>query len=1397
MGSFADAVSSTGAGSTTSRSQRARAAAKEPKVQVDGQAISAKKFTQGIARLRVSGGDGQKIADQLLSKYGPDIPEETLSAAGLSVPKPKHESFFDKAKRVGGGALMSGLEFIGRPGQATLEGLQAVGQSAGLGFAPYGGGGYGDIVDALRGKQDHTLNLREATGRDPNSGGRLAGFVDTIGTIALDPTTYITAGTGGLAEQGLKAAGEEAAAGIAKSGLRNTLDEAGQAVLRTKLIESEAGQLAKKGAENYADETMTALARGGRGGVKFAGFTVVPGETIRGARAAVLSDEGALAARRVAGAPSRALSKGIEKVAEPIAAGLRKAFVPRADIIDTYGKETADLMHDALGQSTASGTLLTQDVVDRLGPLTKAAKPTDDEKARMLKALDVGGSVPAEIAAFQAEGRDDLAKLLENMDSIRHEAAASDVAAGLARPGEELTGVRQAAYEKAQARLSDEAAKPLTEKQAAAQSAREAATAAEEAHATLKLQQSDALQGAGRSTSFGEGRKIGTMEERAARAESEAVRLGKLVKAGEEAAPGVREAAYRSAVDDAMSQLPRAQKGAESARSLAERTNDDLAHYQDMLHDKIAAGEKVSAKNMRKLGNLEGRAKVAEDAAKAAERGQEGAFAAANRKLAGASKTADKHADITPLTERAQQARLSADKAHAAAYEARRAAEDRAALANGEASFGMGKQLGSAGEKARSALREAKRREEILARAETRTEKALQESVPKKAAKEAEKAVRKAANKNVYLKNVDDYVLRELTPEGRKALEEAGGELGAAAARFSGTTTGRAFGEGGSLGHHRALLPDKSIMDANKELAERLGKDDGFKVFETDPTKLTAARAARSYRAAAEVQYVSDLSKIADGAGNPLVLVGKDAEKEAKKLGYTTVTSKHLGGVWAAPDVAKEIDRVNAVVFNDEALKSWEKTVDKWGSLWAGYATTPVIFGTGFFARNAMGNVFNNVLAGVKTTAYAKAFSVQRAVSKAIEETGRSVGPEFEAALVKSLGERDAKILLTARDHGVLSTGFFSGDLGDPALEQLAGGGKLSKLNPLNKHNILLAPGAKLNEAIENNARLAHFISKVDELGDPVAASRSVKKYLFDYSDLTPFEKNKMRRFVRFYTYMRKNTPLQFAELAHQPGKFAALAHAEQGLGGEAPSGPLPNYALQGGAIPIGGKLIGTDTPFSSALRTVQPALQALTLVPGLGALLPAGLKPEHGFEDVTRGVLNTTSGGPVEIVKSAFEQTLGKDLFTGARNKRGAKATITRFADALLPLYSKGKTTVRNVGDLDGRDQARVRLMTTLLGLQVAVVDPQAQAGEQYRQAQLVDEAIQRLSDEGVDVPTSQQLQDAGIVPPPPKTKGTKSKARTPAQRRRDALLALQTAGADTSEAGTYNAPSKTRRGR
>ena len=95
-------------------------------------------------------------------------------------------------------------------------------------------------------------------------------------------------------------------------------------------------------------------------------------------------------------------------------------------------------------------------------------------------------------------------------------------------------------------------------------------------------------------------------------------------------------------------------------------------------------------------------------------------------------------------------------------------------------------------------------------------------------------------------------------------------------------------------------------------------------------------------------------------------------------------------------------------------------------------------------------------------------------------------------------------------------------------------------------HNRAVEFTRGVGDTTETFTRLAHFIDRLDNGLDIKTAAQDVRKYHVDYRDLTTLEKNTFRRIAPYYTYMRKNTPIQLRQLILNPGKFEIIHHLVQ-----------------------------------------------------------------------------------------------------------------------------------------------------------------------------------------------------------------------------------------------------------
>ena len=259
----------------------------------------------------------------------------------------------------------------------------------------------------------------------------------------------------------------------------------------------------------------------------------------------------------------------------------------------------------------------------------------------------------------------------------------------------------------------------------------------------------------------------------------------------------------------------------------------------------------------------------------------------------------------------------------------------------------------------------------------------------------------------------------------------------------------------------------------------------------------------------------------------------------------------HLNG-YAFP---KDFHRIIAV--QDDILRNPVKagkiirTFDTIQNWWKKYSlgTRPA-----WHTRNAFGNFWNAYLIGGLTNPakYGQAAAIQKSMQvgkgKVVGQTdlilgkvtGRSVDKDF---IVPGTGLSREELFNEAVKRGVYESGLYGQELGEAALRQsnIPGHTQWSGINKA------FAAG----KAVENNARLALFIDgiekgikqaakkggKVDSEAILDAASLNVRRSLFDYSDLSHFEKTVLKRSIPFYTWTRKNLPAQLRAIAEHPDR--------------------------------------------------------------------------------------------------------------------------------------------------------------------------------------------------------------------------------------------------------------------
>jgi len=111
------------------------------------------------------------------------------------------------------------------------------------------------------------------------------------------------------------------------------------------------------------------------------------------------------------------------------------------------------------------------------------------------------------------------------------------------------------------------------------------------------------------------------------------------------------------------------------------------------------------------------------------------------------------------------------------------------------------------------------------------------------------------------------------------------------------------------------------------------------------------------------------------------------------------------------------------------------------------------------------------------------------------------------------------------------------------------------------------SPIMKWLETNEQTARLNHFVKQIERGMSPDDASKSVNKYLFDYS-----KKNKVDDFVGdfvdpFWTFHKNNARLMYGSMFEHPGKINSIIRGTEGLENGIPEEQRQNEEFKYGKI--------------------------------------------------------------------------------------------------------------------------------------------------------------------------------------------------------------------------------------
>jgi hypothetical protein len=481
----------------------------------------------------------------------------------------------------------------------------------------------------------------------------------------------------------------------------------------------------------------------------------------------------------------------------------------------------------------------------------------------------------------------------------------------------------------------------------------------------------------------------------------------------------------------------------------------------------------------------------------------------------------------------------------------------------------------------------------------------------------------------------------------------------------------------------RGSLRDTPVSEIN-ELAQtgqlKITKGKKIKFFVDDPSVAQTIRNVESAKVQTNAKFLDNI------LANPsLASKGKNIPEGFRAIKYPHFFDEKgnykifdpfngkLKGYKFHPEAAKEIEKTfvlgekgpiekaidtvtNLGIPIGEGRKISYNAIENW---WKKRA----LASPGTVVRNVMGNITNPLLVGTTPKEVGTAYKILRNQAGTIE-----------TALGKKYSFDEVRKLL--KEKGVTGTGWYSSDIQEAITDQLKGPGK-KVFNPLSSEFGLVRGTRKMNESMEDLFRTNVFIDQLKKGYSPDDAAKNVNKVLFDYTDLTDFERQ-VKKFLPFYTWTRKNIPLQAANLVKQPGKYAAIPKGtravQEGTGSnEIPSEAVSEWMLQN--LPV---KIGKDKVF--LLKNWLPQGDIADLL-NLGRILE---KPSEMVSPVAGKLATELLTNKSAAFNTPIEKIPGeKDTFLGLSMPK----KLAYFLKSDRPLNDVDKLFFRN--DLPALDRA------------------------------------------------------------------------------------------------------------
>ena len=501
-------------------------------------------------------------------------------------------------------------------------------------------------------------------------------------------------------------------------------------------------------------------------------------------------------------------------------------------------------------------------------------------------------------------------------------------------------------------------------------------------------------------------------------------------------------------------------------------------------------------------------------------------------------------------------------------------------------------------------------------------------------------------------------------------------------------------------------------LEVNKVLKKPILSEDGAVIMATRGTR--AIQATELYDFAEEFmgQYgrtVDEMAEYGNIKGYSLYKpkTTPDGRRVFEKVTSADKIMDNDPSVMFLPEeLVKIYNDYTDLVFGKQGMNKLLKTYDKATSL---YKKLAYLWNPGHIMRDFTGNVFNGYLMGLTNPKYYK------------EAFDYMTNPDM---MVKVPGFTDMtakQFISKCRQNGVLDIGSSLAEFaGDPVIGIKKG--KNPAMKALNGYGWAMRMGTRQSDTF---TRLAGMLYQLRQGKSFDEAAVQVKKFYFDYFELTSFERNVMKRIIPFYTWMRKNIPLQLEMMIKNPRELARISDTMNAAAGEPISwSEQPEYIQEAGAFPLGNlnHYLSPNLPYSDLSRGIPNLETAKNWLSAVNPIIRAPIELATNTQWFNGRPIENYGGEQRDLPLAGLLRALG--IETPSVSKRGAGY----LADQ-IPL-------LRNLDAVTNPDNPRqMEKASTFLGGPGLYKKDAVQTSSQYEYLKLLQDLIRLLQEQNQNI--------------------------------------------------------------